>query len=118
MSKFNNPHYLLPLIFGLSAFTVYVSSTTAAEKLTVDLVLSVEADRDYGEYLAGECMTCHNGQDTNIPVIKGKERVYIVDALIEYKDLTRSNETMRSIAGSMGKDEIAALAAYYSDLSE
>ena len=70
MSKFNRSPCLLPLIFGMSA--LYVSSTTAAQKLTVDLMLSVESDRDYGENLAGECMTCHNGQDTNIPVIKGK----------------------------------------------
>jgi len=93
-------------------------SVFATEKLTVENVLSADVDADYGEYLAGECMTCHTGKNTNasIPDIHGKDPGYIVSALIEYRNKTRKNETMRSITSVMGKDEIAALAAYFSSL--
>jgi len=101
-------------------FLLAYSQVRATETLTIADVLAVEADPDYGEYLAGECMTCHTGSGTSdsIPEIKGREPEYIVNALLEYQDKTRENETMRSIAGAMGKEEIAALAAYFSALPE
>lgn len=79
-------------------------------------VMAIEADPDYGEYLASECMTCHNaGQaDSNIPAIHGKDAAYLAEALLEYKNSTRENETMRSVAGVLGVEEIAALVTYLS----
>jgi len=102
----------------LACFAFGLSSVDATEALTVEDVLAVEADPAYGEYLAGECMTCHTGQNSNdsIPDIHGKEPSYIAGALLEYKNSSRENETMRSIASAMGKDEIAAIAAYFSEL--
>jgi len=92
----------------------------ATDNLTVDDVLAVEADADYGEYLAGECMTCHTGKNTNasIPDINGNESAAIALALLEYKYSERENETMRLIAGTLGKEEIAALTAYFSGLDK
>jgi len=111
------------ILFGVAlAFAFALTSLPAvpAEKLTTDDVLAIDADPAYGEYLAGECMTCHTGKNTNasIPDINGREAAYIAAALLEYRDKTRENETMRSIASAMGPDEIAALAAYFSELSK
>ena len=36
------------------------------------------ADFDYGEYLSGQCLTCHqNSSDEGIPAINGAEALYI-----------------------------------------
>ena len=102
-------------------FVVTVSpSVIATENITVDAVLAVETDADYGEYLAAECMTCHTGSNTNasIPDINSRESAYIVSALLEYKYNKRDNETMRLIAGALGKEEIAALTAYFNGLGK
>jgi len=116
MKKFYTTVYSFAALTAISACVLGVPSVQATEELTVEVVLSFDADPDYGEYLAGECMTCHGGQATNIPGIKGKEPAYIAGALIEYKNLTRENETMRSFASAMGIEEIAALSAYFSVL--
>ncbi len=92
----------------------------AAEPVSAEVreVLAISADSDYGEYLAGECKTCHTAKktDTGIPDIHSKPASYLIDALIQYRNKTRENETMRSVAGVLNNEEIAALAAYFSAL--
>ena len=45
------------------------------------------ADFDYGEYLSGQCLTCHqNSSDEGIPAINGAEALYIAKKLILYKN--------------------------------
>ena len=90
---------------------------SAKTKAEVKAILAIKADPDYGEYLAGECQTCHVAtSDGNIPGINGRDAGYIVTALIEYRNNDRDNETMRSVAGALGSEEMAAIAAYYSEL--
>lgn len=89
-------------------------------KEQLDAVLSINADSDYGEYLAGECLTCHVSEtatgkrDPNIPVIHGKPTEAVIQALLEYRAKMRENQTMVSIAGALSDDEIAALSAWFS----
>ena len=70
----------------------------------------------YGEYLAGECVTCHqqSGHADGIPSIVGLPRDYFIRALFEYKTNVRSNEVMKLRVTNLVNDEIAALAAYFS----
>jgi cytochrome c len=74
------------------------------------------ADSAYGEYLAAECATCHGAAapDQAIPPLQGLAYDRLVAALEQYRDGTRSNEVMRSVARSLGDAEIAALAEYFS----
>jgi len=119
--KISNNFSLLIKCSHLVIATLMLSHTGfASDNLTVDDVLAIEADPDYGEYLAGECMTCHTGENTNasIPNINGKKSATIALALLEYKYSKRENETMRLIAGTLGKEEIAALTAYFSGLDK
>lgn len=83
-----------------------------------DIVLALEGDPEYGEYLAGECVTCHqsSGHADGIPSIVGLPRDYFVQALFEYKTNVRSNEVMKLRVVNLANDEIAALAAYFSAL--
>ncbi|GIL03479.1 MAG: hypothetical protein BroJett030_33780 [Alphaproteobacteria bacterium] len=83
-----------------------------------DIVLKMKGDPEYGEYLAGECVTCHqqSGRADGIPSIVGLPAPYFIRALFEYKTNVRSNEVMKLRVQNLGNDEIAALAAYFSSL--
>lgn len=88
-----------------------------AEHLTTQ-ILSLTGDTAYGEYLGGECVTCHqlSGASNGIPPIVGLPIDYTVQALVEYKLGIRTNDVMRLRAARLADDEIAALAAYFSQL--
>ncbi|MGJ8570035.1 MAG: c-type cytochrome [Hoeflea sp.] len=83
-----------------------------------DIVLQMDGDPDYGEYLAGECVTCHQatGHADGIPSIVGLPRDYFVTSLFEYLNNVRSNDVMKLRVANLGNEEIAALAAYFSSL--
>jgi len=83
-----------------------------------DIVLQMDGDPDYGEYLAGECVTCHQatGHADGIPSIVGLPRDYFVTSLFEYLNNVRSNEVMKLRVANLSNEEIAALAAYFSSL--
>lgn len=83
-----------------------------------DIVMQIDGDVDYGEYLAGECVTCHqpSGRADGIPSIVGLPADYFVRALFEYKTNVRSNEVMKLRVNDLGNEEIAALAAYFGSL--
>jgi cytochrome c553 len=89
---------------------------------TVALVLFDQtagaADVAFGQYLAGECVTCHraDGQDKGIPPIIGWAEDQFVAVLKSYRDKDRPNAVMQNIAGKLNTDEMAALAAYYAGL--
>lgn len=69
----------------------------------------------YGEYLSGECLTCHRLDDsaTQIPAIFGWPEDEFIEALAMYKHGTRENAAMRNVAASLGDEEMAALARYF-----
>jgi cytochrome c len=83
-----------------------------------DIVLQMEGDPEYGEYLAGECVTCHqaSGHADGIPSIVGLPKDYFVTSLFEYLNNVRSNDVMKLRVANLSNEEIAALAAYFSSL--
>ena len=83
-----------------------------------DIVLAMEGDPEYGEYLASECITCHqaSGHADGIPSIVGVPRDYFVRSLFEYKSNIRKNEVMKLRVVNLTNEEIAALAAYFNSL--
>lgn len=84
-----------------------------------DIALKIKGDPEYGEYLAGECVTCHQatGHAEGIPSIVGLPADYFIRSLFEYKTNVRSNEVMKLRVANIGNEEIAALAAYFSSLT-
>jgi len=82
-------------------------------------VLEIEGDPAYGEYLASECVTCHqpSGRADGIPSIIGWPKDAFVRALFEYKTNVRSHQVMRMVTQNLGNEELAALAAYFQQLS-
>ena len=75
------------------------------------------ADAAYGAYLAAECVACHHTDiaTASIPPLRFLPYDYLVAALKEYRDGTRGNPAMQSVARALGDAEIEALAAYFSD---
>jgi cytochrome c553 len=72
-------------------------------------------DKELGEYLSNECVTCHqvSGKFDGIPSIVGWPEESFIQALGEYRAKIRENAVMRSIAVKFTDEEIAALASYF-----
>ncbi|MBK8456978.1 MAG: cytochrome C [Phyllobacteriaceae bacterium] len=85
---------------------------------TAKTAAGLAADKDYGEYLAGECVTCHqeSGHADGIPAITGLPREVFVKALCEYKTKHREHPVMNMVTGNLGDPEFAALAAFFASL--
>ena len=77
------------------------------------------ADIAYGEYLAGECVTCHRSGSTDgsIPNIAGADVKSIVTALHSFKTKERENKVMQLVAERLDNEQIASLAVYFASLS-
>nr|WP_240705249.1 c-type cytochrome [Pacificoceanicola onchidii] len=96
------------------------SAPTAAAR-EVELppeILAMVGDRDYGEYLASECLTCHkqDGADDGIPSIVYWPTEDFVVAMHAYKQKLRPHPVMQLMAGRLSDEEIAALAAYFAEI--
>ena len=76
--------------------------------------MAIEGDVAYGEYLASECLTCHqaSGADEGIPSIVGWDRRAFIRALYMYKNNLRTHNVMQMVTMNLEEEEIAALAAY------
>ena len=72
----------------------------------------------YGEYLSGECVTCHqtSGEDKGIPSIVGWDPEAFVAVMNSDRSKERENKVMITIASALAHDEIAALAAYFKSI--
>lgn len=82
-------------------------------------ILALDGDPEYGEYLSGECITCHSarGADTGIPSITLWPEEDFVIALHAYKEQLRPHPAMQMVAARLSNEEIAALAAYFGSLT-
>ncbi|MEM9763336.1 MAG: hypothetical protein AAF968_12635 [Pseudomonadota bacterium] len=96
----------------LVAAAFSVGPVSAEEPIDPSLLAG---DPAYGEYLASECVTCHqlDGSYDGIPPITGWPRPDFIRALLAYKAGLRDNAVMVSVADSLADDEMAALAAYF-----
>lgn len=84
---------------------------------------SVAADPEllaYGEYLSGECVSCHraDGMDEAIPAIAGMPADAIVAALNAYRTGARTNPAMVSAARALDDGQVEALSTYFSRLQQ
>jgi cytochrome c len=92
---------MLAAIFGVMA----ANASVAADETLIA----------YGEYLSGECVTCHqlSGAAGGIPSITGWNPDHFTAVLAAYRDKSLANEAMQTIAGRLMDNEIAALAAFF-----
>lgn len=81
-------------------------------------ILAIIGDPAYGEYLSGECTSCHqtNGANDGIPSITQWPATDFVTAMHAYKEGNREHPVMQMMAGRLSNEEIAALAAYFENV--
>ncbi len=96
------------------------ASEAAAEVVLDSSVLDIVGDPEYGEYLSSECTTCHqaDGDDEGIPSIVRWAEDRFVTVMHAYKLGVREHPVMNMVAGRLGNEEIAALAAYFAALED
>lgn len=105
---------LLSTMFALAVACVTVSAQ--AQKIT--------GNAEAGARKVAMCMGCHGiiGYQASfpevhkVPMIAGQSASYIAAALTEYQDGSRKHPTMRAVAASLSEQDIADLAAFYSQL--
>ena len=124
---FENPEDRADVLAYLRAFSASPANIPEADPTATprdhDLdpaILAIEGDAEYGEYLSSECTTCHqvDGADKGIPSIVLWPEEDFVLAMHAYKNKVREHPVMNLVAGRLGDEEIAALAAYFAALGE
>ena len=77
------------------------------------------ADLGYGEYLSGECVTCHSqkGVDKGIPAINGLDAEVFATVMHAYKVGDMEHPVMQMVARRLDDEQIASLAVYFASLS-
>lgn len=72
----------------------------------------------YGKHLSAECSGCHriDGVDNGIPSITGWSSIDFIATVGFFKDGSRPNPAMISVARSLDEEQVKALAAYYGSL--
>ncbi|HCE10934.1 MAG TPA: cytochrome C [Oxalobacteraceae bacterium] len=99
-------------------FALLALAGTAHLAAAADVVGNAEAAKNK----IATCIGCHGipgykstfPEVYQVPMIGGQSRKYIENALKEYRQGERNHPTMRGVAGSLTDQDIADLAAYYS----
>jgi len=96
----------------LSVATLALSAALAPSAHAADVAL--------GEYLAGECVTCHqrSGNSNGIPSIIGWPADQFEVVINAYRWKERDNVVMQTIAARLTDEDIQALAAYFEALGK
>lgn len=81
-------------------------------------VLAIKGDQEYGEYLSGECSTCHKNSEESdeIPNIFILSKEAFITSMYAYKEKYRTNTVMQLIAAGLSDEEIASLAEHFNSL--
>jgi cytochrome c len=80
----------------------------------VAAILAIDGDVAYGQYLSSECTSCHIGEGgEDIPSIRGLTPTVFIAGMTAYRSGERQHQVMNTLAGRLGDEEIAALAAYF-----
>ena len=100
--------------FFIIVFSAGLSCINAAS--AEDLLAG--ADVGYGEYLSGECVTCHSqkGVDKGIPAINGLDAEVFATVMHAYKAGDMEHPVMQMVAGRLDGEQIASLAVYFATL--
>ena len=101
------------IFMTVACFLLGISNSSFAKDLLKN------ADPAYGEYLAGECVTCHSpdGADRGIPSIIGIDAEGFAYIMQSYRNKELENKVMQLVAGRLDDEQIASLAIYFSSLS-
>ncbi|WP_416233030.1 c-type cytochrome [Castellaniella sp.] len=108
---------------GVGAAGLLVSCLFAGSVLAADPP-AIQGDAQAGAQKVSMCIGCHGIPEYkaaypelyHVPMIAGQNAPYIVAALKEYASGARAFPTMDAIAKSLSEQDMADVAAYYSNL--
>ena len=102
-------------ILTFAAIALFSTPVLAVEN--IDAILA-KADPGYGEYLSGECVTCHHqaGKDKGIPAIQGLEAETFITIIYAYKTGELENKVMQLVSRRLDDEQIVSLAVYFAGL--
>ena len=104
-------------VLVIAAIVGVLSGAISGAAAQTDLADQIaKADLGYGEYLAGECVTCHRKSGAGIPQINGIEAKTFVAIIKAYRSKELDNKVMQMMAGRLDDEQIISLAAYFSSL--
>ncbi len=112
---------LVVLAASLAAAPALVPAAPAAPAAPAEqkTAKAFKGNRDLGEYLSSECVTCHQPSDKQvgaIPVIIGWPEDQFVAVLQSFKRRERDNQVMQTMTSRLSDEEMSALAAYFGAL--
>lgn len=95
-------------------FIIFVVGSLCASTASAEDLLA-GADIGYGEYLSGECVTCHsqNGTNSGIPAINGLDAEVFATVMHAYKVGDIEHPVMQMVTGRLDNEQIASLAVYF-----
>jgi len=103
--------------------TIIASITILVAASSLSIRVANAADAQKGEKLSQTCLGCHGapglrnpGPVYAIPMVGGQHAEYIVSALKAYKDKTRSHKTMQAQAANLSDQDMADIAAFFSQM--
>ena len=93
---------------------IFLAASLFASAVSAEDLLA-GADIGYGEYLSGECVTCHsqNGTNSGIPAINGLDAEVFATVMHAYKVGDVEHPVMQMVAGRLDHEQIASLAVYF-----
>jgi len=93
---------------------IFLAASLSASSVGAEDLLA-GADIGYGEYLSGECVTCHsqNGINNGIPAINGLDAEVFATVMHAYKVGDLEHPVMQMVAGRLDHGQIASLAVYF-----
>ena len=93
---------------------IFLAASSFASAVSAEDLLA-GADIGYGEYLSGECVTCHsqNGTNSGIPAINGLDAEVFATVMHAYKVGDVEHPVMQMVAGRLDHEQIASLAVYF-----
>ena len=93
---------------------IFLAASLFASAVSAEDLLA-GADIGYGEYLSGECVTCHsqNGTNSGIPAINGLDAEVFATVMHAYKTGDVEHPVMQMVAGRLDGEQIASLAVYF-----
>ena len=78
---------------------LFILSFFCKTSLADESILAL-GDTEYGQHLAGECVTCHKANTSKgIPSINGYDKDVFVTLMLAYKNKEMENQVMQMIAG-------------------
>ncbi|NOY72494.1 MAG: cytochrome c [Gammaproteobacteria bacterium] len=88
--------------------------------LSITATVSLAADVDAGKEKSMLCSACHGADGISltpdIPNLASQKKAYLIKATKDFRNGSRKNPMMNSIAQGLSDDDIANLAAYFSSL--